>query len=134
MRRNSGAAAAREWIEQESFLRAGVEMRNLKTAKSKMRRLKLRMLKVRRREMKSHPAHRVSKALASTLVLVALLISTVVPALAQTKRKPRLRRRAPVQRVVKPVVVPAAPIPAPVYLNVISGQIIRVRMNSTITS
>jgi hypothetical protein len=109
-------------------------MRNLKTVKSKMRRLKLRMLKVRRREIKSHSDHRVSKALTSALVLVVLLIATVVPALAQTKRKPVLRRKAPVRRVVKPVVVPAVPIPAPVYLNVVSGQIIRVRMNSTVTS
>lgn len=95
------------------------------------------MLKVRKREMKSHPGHRVSKALTSAVVLVVFLAATVVPALAQTKGKPSLRRRPPVHRVLKPVVVKpvvTAEVPPPVYLNVIAGQIIRVRMNRTITS
>lgn len=94
------------------------------------------MMKVRRREMKSNPGHRVSKALTSVLVLMVLLAATVVPAMAQTKRKPSLRRRTPVRRVVKPVVVKpvVTSVPAPVYLNVIAGQIIQARMNRTITS
>jgi hypothetical protein len=56
--------------------------------------------------------------------------------MAQTKRKPVLRRKAPVRRVVKPVVVKpvVAEVLTPVYYNVIAGQIIRVRMNRTITS
>jgi hypothetical protein len=107
-------------------------MRNVKTAKSKMRKPRLRMLKVRRQEMRANMVHRVSKALTSALVLVALLAATVVPALAQTKRKPGLRRKAPIRRVVKPVVKPE--VAAPIFYNVIAGQIIRVRMNRTITS
>jgi hypothetical protein len=75
--------------------------------------------------------NRVSKALTSILILVALLAGTVVPALAQTsqsRRRPGLRRRAPVRRVVKPIE------PAIVYYNVNAGQVIRARMNQTITS
>jgi len=61
------------------------------------------------------------------LVLCALLISTVAPALAQTKR----RVRRPVRRVAtKPVVVK----PAVVYHNVHAGEVLRVRMNQTISS
>lgn len=82
--------------------------------------------------MKSNVGHRVTKALTIALVLVALLATTVVPAFAQTSRKPNLRRRAPVRRVVKPVVTPV--VPPVVYFNVIAGQIVRVRMNQTITS
>ncbi len=82
--------------------------------------------------MKANLGHRLSKALTSALVLVVLLAATLVPAMAQTKRKPGLRRKAPVRRVVKPVV--KTQVPAPVYYDVISGQIIRVRMNRTITS
>lgn len=81
--------------------------------------------------MKANISRRVSKTFTSILILVALLASTVVPALAQTtqsRRRPGLRRRAPVRRVVKPVE------PAIVYYNVNAGQIIRVRMNQTITS
>jgi hypothetical protein len=81
--------------------------------------------------MKANITRRISKAFTSALILVALLASTVVPALAQTtqsRRQPGLRRRAPVRRVVKPVE------PAIVYYNVNAGQIIRVRMNQTITS
>jgi len=72
--------------------------------------------------------HRVSKTLTSVLILVVLLAATVVPAFAQTRRKPSLRRSAPVRRVVQPVVQ------APAYYNVNAGQVIRVRMNQTITS
>ncbi|HVQ38992.1 MAG TPA: hypothetical protein VMS31_15755 [Pyrinomonadaceae bacterium] len=79
--------------------------------------------------MKTSVGHRVSKTLASALVLVALVAASFVPAMAQTKRRPSLRRKAPVRRVVvRPEV------PAPVYYNVIAGQIIRVRMNRMITS
>ena len=78
--------------------------------------------------MKANIGNRVSKTFTSILILIALLASTVVPALAQTRRRPALRRRAPVRRVVKPVE------PAIVYYNVNAGQIIRVRMNQTITS
>lgn len=81
--------------------------------------------------MKANISRRVSKTLTSILILVAILAGTVVPALAQTtqsRRRPALRRRAPVRRVVKPVE------PAIVYYNVNAGQTIRVRMNQTITS
>ena len=61
------------------------------------------------------------------LVLFALVISTVAPALAQTKR----RVRRPVRRVAtKPVVVK----PAVVYYDVNAGEILRLRMNQTISS
>ena len=78
--------------------------------------------------MKASMDRRVSKTLTSFLILVVLLAAAVVPAFAQTRRKPSLRRRAPVHRVVQPVV------PAPVYYNVNAGELIRVRMNQTITS
>jgi hypothetical protein len=65
---------------------------------------------------------------AGLFVIVALIASTVSPALAQSKRKPLLRRtsRASVRKVNTP--------PAPVYYSVNAGQLIRVRMNQTITS
>jgi hypothetical protein len=78
--------------------------------------------------MKANIGNRVSKTFTSILILIALMASTVVPAFAQTRRRPALRRRAAVRRVVKPVE------PAIVYYNVNAGQIIRVRMNQTITS
>lgn len=63
----------------------------------------------------------------SFLVLLALVVSTAAPALAQTKR----RVRRPVRRVAtKPVVIK----PAVVYYNVKAGEILRVRMNQTISS
>ncbi len=58
-------------------------------------------------------------------VLLALLASTVAPALGQSKRRPRLRR------VPRPVVVTT---PAITYHTVNTEQAIRVRMNQTITS
>jgi hypothetical protein len=77
----------------------------------------------------------VSKNLASLFVLVALLASTVVPATAQTsqtRRRPHLRRHT---RIVARKAAPApAPTPEIVYYNVNTGQVIRVRMNQTITS
>src|SRR5258705_3404628 len=65
---------------------------------------------------------------AALFILMALLAGTVSPALAQTKHKPRVRRssRATARRVVTP--------PVPVYYSVHAGQVIRVRMNQTITS
>jgi len=61
-------------------------------------------------------------------VLVALVASMAVPAMAQTKRRPRLRRST---RTVVRKTTPAQQI---VYYNVSVGQVIRVRMNQTITS
>jgi hypothetical protein len=71
---------------------------------------------------------RISKTITSVLILLALAASTVVPALGQTRRRPVLRRRAPVRRVVTTVT------PAVVYHNVNAGQVFRVRLNQTITS
>jgi hypothetical protein len=78
-------------------------------------------------EMKTGMSNRAAKTFTSVLILVALIASIFVPALAQTTRKPRLRRRAPVRQVVKQI-------PATVYYNLNAGQIIRVRMNQSITS
>jgi hypothetical protein len=78
--------------------------------------------------MKTNTSNRLSRSFTSALILLALLVSTVVPAFSQTRRRPRLRRRAPVRRVVTQVA------PTPVYYNVIAGQVIRVRINQTITS
>jgi hypothetical protein len=64
----------------------------------------------------------------SILILLALMASTVLPALAQTRRRPRLRR--PTRTVVRTT----TPEPQIVYYNVNAGQLIRVRMNQTITS
>jgi len=61
------------------------------------------------------------------MMLVALAASTVVPALGQAKRRPRLRRSTRT-KVVRPVT------PQVVYYNVNTEQVIRVRMNQTITS
>ncbi len=69
------------------------------------------------------------KQLISVLMLIALIGSTAIPSLAQTKRKPRVRRtRAKAVRVVIP---PAPPV---VYHSINTGQVINVRMNETITS
>lgn len=78
--------------------------------------------------MKKNLTNRVSKNLTSLLILVALFASTVVPAMAQTKRRPRLRRH---RRTVARKTTPA---PQIVYYNVNAGQVMRVRMNQTITS
>lgn len=78
--------------------------------------------------MKIHITRLVSKSLISLFVLVALFASTVVPAMSQTKRRPRLRRHT---RIVARRTTPA---PQVVYYNVNAGQVIRVRMNRTITS
>jgi hypothetical protein len=73
-------------------------------------------------------ANRISKNFTSLIILVALIASTVVPVMAQTKRRPRLRRHT------RTVVRKTAPVPQIVYYNVNAGQVMRVRMNQTITS
>ena len=78
--------------------------------------------------MKTKTNNRFSRTITSTLILLALIASTVLPVLAQTRRRPALRRRAPVRKVVKKVA------PAVVYYNVNAGQVIRVRMNQNISS
>lgn len=78
--------------------------------------------------MRTNITKRVSRNLTSLFVLVSLLAATVVPAMAHTKRRPRLRRKTRV------VVTKPAPAPQVVYYNVNAGQVIRVRMNQTITS
>jgi hypothetical protein len=78
--------------------------------------------------LKTNVVNRASKTFTSVLILVALLAAITVPALSQTRRRPASRRRAPVRRVVKPIQ------PAIVYYNLNAGQLIRVRMNHTITS
>lgn len=78
--------------------------------------------------MRTHITKLVSKNLTSLFVLVALFASTAVPAMSQTKRRPRLRRHT---RIVARQTTPA---PQIVYYNVNAGQVIRVRMNQTITS
>ncbi len=75
--------------------------------------------------MKTRTTNGLSRTITSTFVLLALLASTVIPALGQTRRRPGLRRRAPVRRVVQPAIV---------YHNVNAGQVIRVRLNQQITS
>ena len=60
-------------------------------------------------------------------MLLTLVATSVAPVMAQTKR----RVRRPVRRVAtKPVVVK----PAVVYYNVNAGEVLRVRMNQTISS
>lgn len=75
--------------------------------------------------MKARLNNAVSRFTIGLLVLVALITSAVVPAVGQTKRRPRPR---PSARVVvrKP--------PPVTYYALNSGQSIRVRMNQTITS
>jgi len=71
---------------------------------------------------------RVLKNFTSLIILVALIAATVVPAMDQTRRRPRLRRHT------RTVVRTITPEPQIVYYNVNAGQVIRVRMNQTITS
>ncbi len=78
--------------------------------------------------MKLKTANAFPRTLTSALILLALITSSVIPAFAQTRRRPVLRRRAPVRKVVKTAA------PATVYYNVNEGQIIRVRMNQNISS
>jgi hypothetical protein len=78
--------------------------------------------------MKTINANKISRNFASLIILAVLLASTVVPAMAQTRRRPRLRRHT------RTVVQTTTPAPQVVYYNVNAGQVIRVRMNQTITS
>jgi len=73
---------------------------------------------------------RLRKAGAGLLVLTAIVSATAFPAFGQTsKRKPRLRStRHPVVRQK------TTPAPAPIIYTVNGGQVIRVRMNQTISS
>jgi hypothetical protein len=84
---------------------------------------------VGRIEMNASITNRISKNFTSLIILVALLAATVVPTMAQTRRRPRLRRHT--RTVVRTTTTPA---PQIVYYNVNVGQVIRVRMNQTITS
>lgn len=115
-------------IEMTPLRNWKLHVRNVGTTASKLRRLKLRRLKMRRIEMKSKATSRFSRALTSALILLVLITSSAIPAFAQTRRRPALRRRAPVRKVVKEVS------PATVYYNVNTGQIIRVRMKQNISS
>ena len=78
--------------------------------------------------MKTGIANRISRYFSSVLILVALVAAAVVPAMAQTRRRPSLRRHT------RTVVRTTTPAPQIVYYNVNAGQVIRVRMNQTITS
>ena len=60
--------------------------------------------------------------LLSLLMLMAVIAASVLPAMGQAKRKPRIRR-TPRAKVVRPVTPPI------VYYTVASGQVINVRMN-----
>ena len=66
------------------------------------------------------------KRFASALILFAIISSTVIPATAQRRRNPRLRRPARVR------VLPKAP--AEVYYTVPANTVLNVRMNETIGS
>ncbi|HKZ76816.1 MAG TPA: hypothetical protein VJ124_00725 [Pyrinomonadaceae bacterium] len=80
--------------------------------------------------MKTRFDSRFGRAAISALLLIALIGSTVAPAVGQTRRrKPRLRRST---RPATHVVV--NPVPVPIQYTVAAGQIVRVRMNQTITS
>lgn len=68
--------------------------------------------------------NRLSRFSVGVVVLLALVASSVAPAFAQTRRRPRLRR--PVRTVVAK--------PAVVYYNVNAGEVLRVRMNQSISS
>ncbi len=78
--------------------------------------------------MKSIIGKRLAKGLGSVAIVMTLLGSMFISADAQTRRRPALRRRAPVRKVVKPIA------PEVVYYNINSGQVMNVRMNETITS
>ena len=77
--------------------------------------------------MKNIITNRVSKYFTSVFILAALVASTVVPAMAQTRRRPRLRRHTR-------TIVHTTPAPQIVYYTLNAGQVIRVRMSQTITS
>jgi hypothetical protein len=116
-------------IEMATLKNWRTKVRSLNTAGSKLRKLKLRRLKMRRMEMKTKTANALGRTATTAFLMLALFAGALVPAFAQTRRRPALRRRTPVRRVVKPIVEPAV-----VYYNVSAGQVIRVRMNQSITS
>lgn len=118
----SGLCAA----ANEGGCRGRWNMQSLRISKLRMRKMKLRRLKQRRLGMKKVINARISRAFASALMVLALAATTVVPTFSQTRRSPSLRRRVPVRRVVKA--------PAVVYYNVNAGEVIRVRLNQTISS
>ena len=78
--------------------------------------------------MKSKFINSASRFSIGLLVLFALLASTVTPALAQTKRRPSIRR------VPRKVVRPVVKAPEVIYYTVPANAIMRVRMDQTITS
>lgn len=69
-----------------------------------------------------------SRFVIGLLVLLALLASTVAPAIAQTKR-----RRYPIRRATRPV-RPVVKAPEIIYYTVPANEVIRVRIDQTITS
>lgn len=69
-----------------------------------------------------------SRLVIGLLVLLALLASTVAPAMAQTKRRPRIRRAS------RPAVRPVVKAPEIIYYTVPANAVLRVRMDQTITS
>jgi hypothetical protein len=64
--------------------------------------------------------HKLTRAIFGALALSALMFGGVMPADAQTKRKPTMKRRAAVKR--------------PVYYTVAANHVIHVRMNQSLTS
>jgi hypothetical protein len=78
--------------------------------------------------MRTTNTNRVSKTFTSLFVLLALVTTTAMPVFAQTRRKPRVRR------TVRKVVPAKQTVAVTPYYNVNSGQVIRVRMNQTLTS
>jgi hypothetical protein len=75
--------------------------------------------------MKAQFKNSVSRFTIGLVVLGALITSSVVPVLGQSKRRPRPRRPA---RVVVKKIPPVS------YYTLNSGQVFRVRMNQTISS
>jgi len=71
------------------------------------------------------------KKFASALILFAIISSTVIPATAQRKRSPRLRRPARVRTMPARTV---RKVPAEVYYTVPANTVMSVRMNETIGS
>jgi hypothetical protein len=70
--------------------------------------------------------NRLAQRALSFLMLVALVAGSVIPAFSQTRRTRRKPRLGKYTRVVTP--------PAPTYYTVNANEIIRVRMEDTITS
>jgi hypothetical protein len=80
------------------------------------------------------PIQNRTRQLATAVFVIGLLVaSTVTPAFAQTSKR-RTRTRHKTRTSVTKVQPPKPPEPEPVYYPVNAGQLIRVRMNQTITS